>query len=198
MALLRFAATLRVTLSLDHAAAYEVLDGALCASPGTIFNTGDSRMTRYSPRLLRASPEIKAFIKSFETLRLRAYDDGTGVMTIGWGHTKGVQTGQVITRTIAEDWFRGDLHVAEGTIRLAIKAPLYQHEYDALLSFVFNIGGTQFSKSTMRERINELRYEDAADQFPRWIYANGERLGGLVKRRDQERRLWMTGAYPKA
>jgi len=155
-------------------------------------------MTRYSPSLLRASPEIKAFIKSFESLRLTAYDDGTGVWTIGYGHTKGVLPGMKITRTQAEDWFRADLGVAEGTMRLAVKVPLEQHEYDALLSLVFNIGGGNFSKSTLRTLLNELRYEDAAWEFPKWRKAGGKVLQGLVKRRDAEHVLFVTGHYPKA
>lgn len=152
-------------------------------------------MTRQSVKLLRSSPEIRNFIKGFEALRLKAYRDQKGVLTIGWGHTRDVHEGQVITRTQAEDLFRQDVYVAEGTLRLGVKVPLFQHEYDALLSFVFNVGGGNFAKSTMRELLNELRYEDAADQFPRWVYAGKEKSNGLIRRRDAERRIFLTGLY---
>lgn len=155
-------------------------------------------MHRYSVNLLRASPEILAFIKSFESLRTVAYDDGVGVWTIGYGHTKGVQQGQKITRTQAEDWFRGDVHVAEGALRLGIKVPLAQHEYDALVSFVFNVGGGNFAKSTLRSLLNELRYEDAAEELPKWRKAGGRVLAGLERRRAAERKLFLEGIYPKS
>lgn len=153
-------------------------------------------MQRVSVKMLRASPEIKSFIKGFEALRLTAYDDGTGVWTIGWGHTSGVQPGQKISRTQAEDFFRADLGVAEGVMRLAVKVPLAQWEYDALLSLIFNIGGGNFSASTLRAMLNELRYEDAGDEFPKWRRAGGKVLKGLERRRAQEHHLWKTGQYP--
>lgn len=152
-------------------------------------------MQRYSPKLLRASPEVKAFIKSFETLELATYDDGAGVLTIGWGHTSGVQPGMKITRTQAEDWFRADLGVAEGVVRLFVKVPLAQHEYDALVSFIFNVGGGNFGKSTMRTCLNELRYEDAADEFPKWRLAGGKVMRGLVRRRAAEKLIFEKGQY---
>lgn len=154
-------------------------------------------MKRYSPALLRASPEIKAFIKGFEELRLKAYDDGTGTMTIGWGHTSKVLPGSGITRTQAEDYFRADLHTAEGVIRLGVKVPLAQWEYDALVSLIFNIGGGNFAGSTMRRLLNELRYEDAGDEFQRWVYSKGRKLKGLVTRRAAEAHYFQTGSLSK-
>lgn len=155
-------------------------------------------MQRYSTKLLRASPEIKAFIKGFEALKLTAYDDGAGVWTIGWGHTDRVQPGMKITRTQADDYFKADLGVAEGVMRLSVNVPVTQWEYDALVSFIFNVGGGQFGKSTMRRLLNELRYEDAADEFPKWKYADGRVMKGLVTRRAAERKIFLQGSYPKA
>lgn len=155
-------------------------------------------MQRFSVRQMRISPEGISFIKSFEGLRLKAYRDGGGVLTIGYGHTAGVAPGQVITRTQAEDYFRSDIRLAEGVLRLGIKVPLQQQEYDALVSIVHNIGGGQFAGSTLRRLINELRYEDAADEFPRWVHDNGEIVEGLVRRRQMERQMFLTGKYGKA
>lgn len=155
-------------------------------------------MHRYSVNLLRASPEIMAFIKRFESLRTVAYDDGVGVWTVGYGHTKGVLPGMKITRTQAEDWFRADVRTAEGALRLGVKVPLTQHEYDALVSLVFNIGGGNFAKSTLRAVLNELRYEDAGEQILRWTRAGGKVLEGLKRRRNAEYILFSQGQYPKA
>jgi len=155
-------------------------------------------MVRYSPRLLRASPEIKAFIKSFEDLRTVSYDDGAGTWTVGYGHTKNVPPGIKITRTQAEDYFRADLGIAEGVMRLMVKVPLHQWEYDALVSFIFNVGGGNFGKSTLRTVLNELRYEDAAAELPKWRKAGGKILKGLERRRAAEKRLFETGKYPNA
>jgi len=197
MPLLRFAPALRVTVLGAVARASEAGCGALRAASGANSNEREPFMKRFSPALLRASPEIKAFIKAFEILRTVAYDDGVGVWTIGYGHTKGVAPGQKITRTQAEDWFRGDIYTAEGVIRLAVKVPLAQHEYDALVSFVFNIGGGHFSGSTMRTLLNELRYEDASEEFPKWRKGGGRVLQGLVKRRAAEKLCFDQGIYPK-
>lgn len=152
-------------------------------------------MSRYSVKLLRASPEVKAFIKSFEELRLEAYKDAAGTWTIGWGHTRNVHPGQKITRTQAEDFFRSDIHVVEGTLRLSVKVPLYQKEYDALVSLVFNIGGGNFAKSTLREHLNSLNYHDAAHEILKWRKSKGRVLAGLERRRKREMAIFVSGSY---
>jgi lysozyme len=184
-----------VTILDAVARASETVQGALRASLAAICNRKGTSMQRHSVKLLRASPEIKSFIKTFETLQLKAYDDGTGVWTIGWGHASHVSPGDVVTRTQAEDLFRQDVYTAEGVIRLGVKVPLSQHEYDALVSFIFNVGGGKFAQSTLRARLNELRYEDAADEFPKWRKGGGRVLKGLVTRRARERQCFLFGVY---
>lgn len=151
-------------------------------------------MERYSVHNLTISKRGISFIKRWEECRLAAYRDGGGVWTIGYGHTGHVLAGLVINHQQAEDLLRSDIQVAERGIRQAVEVPLSQNEYDALTSFVFNIGETQFFGSTLRARLNNCDYQAAADQFPRWCYDNGKMVKGLLNRRRDERLLF-SGAY---
>ena len=127
-------------------------------------------------------------IKGFEGFKLEAYDDGTGVWTIGVGHTRGVKPGQRCTEADAEKWLKEDLAGAERFVdEVAGAVPLRQYQYDALVSFVFNIGGTAFRNSTLRRKV--LANPDDPSirgEFARWIYAGERELDGLVKRRKAE------------
>lgn len=126
-------------------------------------------------------------IKKWEALRLKAYlptkDDK---WTIGWGHTVGVTPGMVITEARAQELFDSDVAWATKAVNTKVKVGLTQHQFDALTSFVFNIGETAFSTSTLLRKLNAGDYEGAAAQFPRWIYQDGKVLNGLVKRRAEE------------
>lgn len=127
-------------------------------------------------------------IKKWEQLRLEAYmptpDD---VWTIGWGHTKGVYEGMVITRKQAQDYFEDDIRWAERAVNQLVKVGLSQNQYDALVSFVFNIGTTQFKKSTCLKRLNAGNYEGAAEAMTWFNKQKGKVLRGLVRRREEER-----------
>lgn len=128
-------------------------------------------------------------IKSFETLQFRAYRDSGGVLTIGWGHTKDVREGDVITEAQAEELIKADLAEAEECVnRHAPK--LYQHEFDACVSLVFNIGCAAFGKSTLLRMIRIGDFKSAAKQFDRWNKDNGVVLAGLTRRRAAERKLF--------
>lgn len=139
------------------------------------------------------SDEGLKIIKDHEKLRLKAYlptpDD---VWTIGWGHTKTAKPGMVITEAEAERLLRDDLNWVEIAIADLVKVPLTQTQYDALASFIFNIGRTQFSNSTMLKLLNAKDYEGAAAQFPRWNKQKGKVLAGLTKRRNQEQQLFLS------
>lgn len=150
---------------------------------------------RYSPKALRTSPEGREFIKSWEELRLKVYDDGAGYMTVGWGHRTDGFKGEGITLAIAESYFANDIRQAEGVVNLFVKVPLAQHEYDALVSFVFNIGGGQFGNSTLRRVLNELDYHEASFQLLRWTKAKGKEMRGLVRRRAAEKTMFVDGRY---
>ena len=125
-------------------------------------------------------------LKSFEGCRLQAYKDAAKVWTIGYGHTKGVRRGDNITQEKAEEYLREDVEEVEGQI-LALNLNLTQPQFDALTSFVYNVGIGAFKKSTLLGFIREGRSEnDIKKQFCSWVYSNGRTLPGLVKRREWE------------
>ena len=125
-------------------------------------------------------------LKSFEGCRLQAYQDAAKVWTIGYGHTKGVKKGDSITQEKAEEYLREDVEEVEGQI-LALNLNLTQPQFDALVSFVYNVGIGAFKESTLLRFIREGRSEnDIKKQFCSWVYSNGRTLPGLVKRREWE------------
>ena len=132
-------------------------------------------------------------IKEWEGLRLEAYlPTPNDVWTIGWGHTGTATKGMVITREQAERLLRQDVRWVEDTINNHVKVPLNQNQYDALGSFIFNVGATAFKRSTLLRKLNKGDYQGAADQFPRWNKQKGRVLRGLTRRRHDERKLFLT------
>lgn len=133
-----------------------------------------------------------ALIKEIEDLRLVAYPDKkkNGVWTIGWGHTKGVKPGMVISEAEAEELFREDVAWVEKSINDSVKVPLNQNQFDALASLVFNIGETAFETSTLLKVLNRSRYDLVPSQMVRWCYDDGIYVPGLETRRHKEVRLW--------
>lgn len=117
---------------------------------------------------------------------LKAYKDTGGVPTIGWGHTATAEDGMEITFEEATALLADDVTYAEETVRRLVRPDLAQHEFDALVSFVFNIGETQFRKSTMLAKLNAGDKEGAGREFTRWIYDDGRVINGLVYRRFRE------------
>lgn len=147
---------------------------------------------------MKTSEAGKEFIKSFESCRLAAYDDGVGIWTIGYGHVKGVQRGDECTQAQADAWFeQDDLMPAEECVNSLITASLSQQQYDAVVSLVFNIGCGNLSTSTIRKMLNARDYNGAAGQFIRWNKAGNplRELAGLTKRRNAERKMFETGVY---
>lgn len=131
-------------------------------------------------------------IKRHEGLRLRAYlPTPNDRWTIGYGHTSGVKNGMVITEARAEELLRQDVSWVEDAINSSVVVPLTQGQYDALGSFVFNVGATEFRNSTLLRKLNGGDYMGAANEFPRWNKQKGKVLGGLTKRRAEEREMFM-------
>ncbi len=133
-------------------------------------------------------------ITAHEGLRLDAYPDpGTGgaPWTIGYGHTFGVRQDDSCTEADARDFLRHDLATAEQAVNSLVRVPLTQHEFDALVSFTFNVGVGAFKGSTLLRMLNAADYDGAADQFARWDKADGRVLAGLTKRRADEAALFM-------
>lgn len=137
------------------------------------------------------------FIKQEEGLKLDTYSCHAGVPTIGWGHTgKEVKKGMKISLEKAEAFLKNDIRWCETVIRKYVKIDLKQHEYDALISFIFNEGFVNFKNSTLLKMINkkapicEIEY-----QFSRWIYGGGRILPILQRRRRHEIKLYTKGVY---
>lgn len=138
-------------------------------------------------------------IKQWEGLRLDAYQDQGGVWTIGYGHTGvDVKAGMKITKDKAERLLVDD--VKNKAITPIYKAlpdyviqRLTQNQYDALVSFVFNVGGAAFARSTMCKKIKDGDLDGALAEFPRWNKIKGKVNKGLVNRRRAEMDLWTTG-----
>ena len=104
-----------------------------------------------------------------EGLRLKAYKDTKGIWTIGVGHTgPEVVEGLVITKEKAHELFQKDVAWAEDAVNL-VKVPLTQNQFDALVSFVFNIGAGAWKRSTMLKMLNLGDYVGASKQFDRWV-----------------------------
>ncbi|HBO7470569.1 TPA: lysozyme [Pseudomonas aeruginosa] len=140
---------------------------------------------------MRTSQRGIDLIKSFEGLRLSAYQDSVGVWTIGYGTTRGVTSYMTITVEQAERMLANDIQRFEPELDKLVKVPLNQNQWDALMSFVYNLGSANLASSTLLKLLNKGDYRGAADQFPRWVNAGGKRLEGLVKRRTAERALFL-------
>jgi len=140
---------------------------------------------------MRTSPEGIALIKKFEGCRLTAYQDSVGVWTIGYGSTKDIKKGMRISHIQAEKFLVDDLDEAEGAVSRLVEVDINQNEFDALVSFAFNLGGGALSKSTLLKKLNSGDKSGASDEFLRWVYAGGEILDGLVRRRNAERAMFL-------
>ncbi len=129
-------------------------------------------------------------IKKFEGCELIAYQDAVGVWTIGYGHTKGVSEGDIISSAQAEALLLKELKEYENYVHELVEVPLHQYQFDALVSWTYNLGPTNLKSSTMLKVLNEGKYNEVPDQMRRWNRAGGKVLEGLVKRRDYEARLF--------
>ena len=130
-------------------------------------------------------------IKTFEGCKLYAYRDAVGVVTIGYGNTSHAKMGMAITQKQAEDFLKEDLAPVEKAIN-ALNINLTQNAFDALCSWIFNLGLGNFNSSTMKKYI-VARKDDIAitDQMVKWHNAGGKPLLGLKKRRTKEANLWL-------
>lgn len=134
-----------------------------------------------------------ALIKQFESLRLATYKDSVGIPTIGWGHTgPEVKMGQKITQEEAVRLLRADVARFEKAVGRVVRVVLNQNQFDALVSFSFNVGAQALEDSTLLKKLNAGDVQGAADQFPRWNKAGGEVLAGLTRRRAAERSLFLS------
>lgn len=156
---------------------------------------------RLIPSLLAVSALAVAGIAVREGYRARAYDDGVGVQTVGFGSTtredgQPVRPGDTVTPERAVVRLARDADRIGREIAACIDdVPLYQHEFDAYASLAYNIGSGAFCRSTLVKRLKETPpdYASACAEIKRWTKAGGRELPGLIKRREAEYRLCMEG-----
>ena len=132
----------------------------------------------------------KCIIKGFESLRLKAYRCLAGVLTIGYGHTKGVTDGQIITPDDAEKYLEEDLQKFEKGVSFLCKVPLIQNRFDALVSFSFNVGLGALERSTLRMKLNRRDFSGASKELLKWDKIAGKKVKGLIRRREAEKKLF--------
>jgi lysozyme len=150
---------------------------------------------------MKTSANGRAFIEAFEGLYLHDYDDGTGVITIGYGHTNlagvppKVFKGQRITQAQADQILAADLAAVERDVERFIHVPMTQPQFDAFVSFHFNTGA--LGKSTIDDKFNAGNLDGAIATLLQYDHAGGRQMDGLTRRRKAER-LLMLGQVPAA
>lgn len=132
----------------------------------------------------------RKFIQAFEGLRLTAYLCPAKVWTIGYGHTGDVAEGMTITLEQAEALFAHDVAVFEQGVLKLVKVPLTQNQFNALVSFAYNLGLGNLAKSTLLRRLNSGNYAAVPVELMKWDKAGGKPVAGLTRRREGEGELW--------
>lgn len=139
---------------------------------------------------MKISANGVALIKKYESLRLKSYLCPAGKWTVGYGHTRTAQPGVVITEAEADKLLLSDISIAEACVN-GQHLMISQSMFDALVSFVFNIGCGNFQKSTLLLKIKgHSPINEVEEQWKRWVRGGGKVLPGLVKRREEEWRLY--------
>lgn len=137
------------------------------------------------------SPAIASdFVKQWEGRELKAYRCSAGKWTIGYGHVNGVQEGDEISASEAEQLLVEDLTAISDDLNRLVNVGVTKGQYIALLSLAFNVGASAVKKSTLLFHLNHKRYDEAAAEFDKWIYAGGKVSEGLKRRRAAERELF--------
>ena len=139
---------------------------------------------------MNTSMEGVSLIKKFEGCELEAYQCSANVWTIGYGHTKDVEKGDTITKEEAEQMLVDELHEYENYINKYVNVALSQNQFDALVSWVYNLGPANLTASTMLKVLNNGKYEEVPAQMKRWNKVNGQVKQGLVRRREAEALLY--------
>lgn len=148
---------------------------------------------------MKTSEKGIALIKKYEGFESLPYLDTVGVPTIGFGAThygngtKVRMSDKSITETQATDLLIKMLVGYENTVKMLVQKPINQNQFDALVSFVYNLGGVNLSKSTLLKKINiDPNDKTIAAEFMKWVNAGGKPLKGLVRRREEEAKLYFS------
>ena len=139
---------------------------------------------------MKISEEGKFLIKKFEGCELEAYYDAVNVLTIAYGRTKGVKAGDTCTQEQADAWLEHELEEYGGYVNNAVKVPLNQNQFDALVAWTYNLGPTNLNSSSMLAVLNENKIDEVPAQMRRWNKAGGKVLPGLERRRLAESLLF--------
>ena len=139
---------------------------------------------------MKISEEGKNLIKKFEGCELEAYKCAAGVWTIGYGHIKTAVEGMEISQSRADELFDEEMGEYENYVNTAVTVPLSQNQFDAIVSWVFNLGNGNLQASTMLKVINSGDHAGVPDQIKRWNKAGGKVLEGLIRRREAEALLY--------
>ena len=137
---------------------------------------------------MKISKQGLELIKSFEGCRLKAYQDIGGVWTIGYGHTDNVKSGDIITQKEADELLLKDLERFEKHVSTYV--PIYdfnQNQYDALVSFAFNVGNIRELTANGKNSISDIK-----KLLPQYCHVKGVKVNGLVRRRNAELKLFNT------
>lgn len=141
--------------------------------------------------LYSTSPTQLKMASKGHTGFIYAYKDPVNIPTIGYGHTSGVFMNQKITMKQVNDFLNQDLNNAANGVKNLVKVEITQNMFDALVSFVFNLGVGRLQSSTLLKKLNAGKYDEAAEQILRWNKAGGQILAGLTKRRQDEYNLFL-------
>ena len=140
---------------------------------------------------MKPSNKSIELVKHFEGFESAAYLCPANVWTIGYGHTKDVQPGDEWSESNADHMLEVEMEEYEGYIHDSVTAPINQDQFDALVSWVYNLGGGNLKASTMLKVLNAGQYEEVPAQMMRWNKAGGKVLEGLTRRRQAEANLFM-------
>lgn len=146
---------------------------------------------------LTTTPQMRRMIETWEGCVLHAYQDDVGVWTIGYGHTgPEAEHGNKITQEQADNLLTHDLFFFENKVRALVGAsPTTQQQFDALVSFAYNLGAGALAGSTLLKKHLGQFYAAAAAEFPKWDHAGGQVLPGLLQRRNGEAAVYLHGKY---
>lgn len=153
-------------------------------------------MTKLSTKHRLTTQSGIALIKEFEGFSSKIYRCPAGLPTIGYGHVVRPEDVHLFARGLSkangEILLRIDLQKAEKAVLRLINVPLSDSQFDALVSFTFNLGSGALQRSTLRRKLNRGDYQSVPHELQRWVFANGKRLNGLTRRRNEEARLFMS------
>lgn len=131
-------------------------------------------------------------LKQFEGCKLTSYKDVGGVWTIGYGHTKTARPDMTITQEQADSLLKEEVAVFADAVEKAVKVPLTDNQFAALVVFTYNVGQGAFRQSTLLRKLNEGDYSAVPPQLMRWNKVQGKEVRGLTNRRAAEVKLWNT------